>query len=496
MSRPRTGIGFADRGGVYTGVRRRDGTRWTRRVAEVTPDGPNTVAWAKSVSLQLQARYDREAWDPDAPPTTGPSTVAETETMRDWCTRWLAARRAAGLASVNDDRGRLEHHVLAVIGDEPIATVTRERIEDLRDALDTKVRSGALAGATGTKVWGLVTKLFSDARRAKDRALRVRTDNPTADVAPPDRVPERDGPVLYPGELLALVACPRVPLRWRRLFALAVYTCARRAELAALECGSIDLVRNTLHLHQTTDRKGRVLKRLKTKTSRRVALEPALRPLVAALVREAGGVGRVVRMPPAEDMAEYLRACLGYAGVTRSELFADDATRRPITFHDLRATGLTWMAIRGDDALRIQERAGHTTFATTQGYVRLAETLGDVGAVFPPLPAELVGGFVGSSVSTPTPPNEQSPESAGIPGLHVATPTGLEPERDAAIRATTAETGGPHARSGTLAAGSVGDSVGTLTVLDRLAPLPFSDLVYLALAVENGTVGLGPGGDA
>ena len=45
------------------------------------------------------------------------------------------------------------------------------------------------------------------------------------------------------------------------------------------------------------------------------------------------------------------------------------------------------MAIRGDDALKIQQRAGHTTFDMTQKYIRTAEAVGEViGAVFPALP--------------------------------------------------------------------------------------------------------------
>ncbi len=31
------------------------------------------------------------------------------------------------------------------------------------------------------------------------------------------------------------------------------------------------------------------------------------------------------------------------------------------------------MAVRGDDPLKIQRRAGHSDFATTDGYIRLAE---------------------------------------------------------------------------------------------------------------------------
>lgn len=48
------------------------------------------------------------------------------------------------------------------------------------------------------------------------------------------------------------------------------------------------------------------------------------------------------------------------------------------------------MAIRGDDPLKIKQRAGHATFSTTEGYIREAEAVRDgFGEVFPPLPDEL-----------------------------------------------------------------------------------------------------------
>jgi len=47
-----------------------------------------------------------------------------------------------------------------------------------------------------------------------------------------------------------------------------------------------------------------------------------------------------------------------------------DATRQAIRFHDLRATGITRMAVRGDPPQVIQSRAGHTDHATTLGYIR------------------------------------------------------------------------------------------------------------------------------
>ncbi len=98
------------------------------------------------------------------------------------------------------------------------------------------------------------------------------------------------------------------------------------------------------------------------------------------------------------------------AGVTRAELFADTATSRAIRFHDLRATGITWMAIRGDDPLKIMQRAGHTDFATTQRYEREAEAIRDgFGEVFPPLPASVLG--VASATDLDADQNDEGTES-------------------------------------------------------------------------------------
>jgi hypothetical protein len=81
--------------------------------------------------------------------------------------------------------------------------------------------------------------------------------------------------------------------------------------------------------------------------------------------------GRVLAwMPRHRDLADGLRTYLEVAGVTRADLHTEDATRKAMTFHDLRATGLTWLAIRGDDPLKIKQRAGHSAFTTTEGYIR------------------------------------------------------------------------------------------------------------------------------
>ena len=107
--------------------------------------------------------------------------------------------------------------------------------------------------------------------------------------------------------------------------------------------------------------------------------------------REANGRGSVVRMPSTGMQSLKLKTFLRRADVDRAELYETDSTRKAITFHDLRATAITWMAVRGTDALKIMQRAGHSGFATTQIYLREAENLRDgFGEVFPSLPADLL----------------------------------------------------------------------------------------------------------
>ena len=79
--------------------------------------------------------------------------------------------------------------------------------------------------------------------------------------------------------------------------------------------------------------------------------------------------------------------------MTRSELHEGTATRKALTFHDLRATGITWCAVRGDDNLKLKYRAGHKSFATTEIYIREADAIREgFGEPFPPLPQSLLEG--------------------------------------------------------------------------------------------------------
>lgn len=342
------------------------------------------VAGAKACAAQVSA----DARNPEAPRVK----ARVKETVGEFAGRWLADREGR-VKSLRSDRARLRDHVLSLIGTDDVRAIGRERIELVRDDLDRKIARAELSWKTAANVWTCVTSLFDDAVNAKRRELRVREDNPCRDVKPPDRGAKKQKQFLWPSEAVQLFECRRVPLRWRRAVAVAIYTFARDGELRALEWSDVDLAHGTISITRAYNQNTKRVEQTKTGDTRRFTIEPALLPLLEAMHREAGGKGHVLSLAPQGNMARKLRLYLKRAGVTRPELLEASPTRKPMTAHDLRATGLTWLAVRGDEPLRIMQRAGHASFGTTQGYIRTAEAIRQgFGEPFPPLPACLLSG--------------------------------------------------------------------------------------------------------
>jgi integrase len=131
---------------------------------------------------------------------------------------------------------------------------------------------------------------------------------------------------------------------------------------------------------------------VKDREPRTFGIEPNLMPLLVVMHDESGGDGRVFPdFPRNRDLAEQLRDYMKVAGVKRPELYKSDDTRINLRFHDLRASTVTWMAVRGDSTERIMQRAGHEDWPTMKKYLRTAEALADgFGDVFPPLPETLL----------------------------------------------------------------------------------------------------------
>lgn len=375
--------------------------RWTKPCPK-NPDGSAvSETRAREIARELQAAYDAGPWDPWAP-----EAKPELESVERYGERWCDDRaQRRDLRAVRDDRSRLRNWVFPMIGHLPIADVQRDELERVRDMLDESVRAEEIRWKTAENIWFVVTKLFRDAANSKVRALRVRDDNPCAGIEPPDRGRERAKSYLYPSESSALGECAAIEREFRELVTVTTYLYLRHGEIAALGCEDIDLEHGDVHVHRAMDGKTHEIRETKTEAgNRHVPIEPTVKPLLAAIMRRRGGRGLLFpRVPAQRDASKMLRAALWEAGVRREALYANDATRKPLTFHDLRATGITWMAVRGDDAVKIQRRAGHEDSETTLGYIREAENRrAGFGTVFPAIPAGLCP-LAATPPATPTP---------------------------------------------------------------------------------------------
>lgn len=346
---------------------------------------------------------------PAAPPKPRPwDTIPDKlhdgrETVKGWCLRWLATREARGHKSGRSEQSCLRTWVWSRLGHLPIATLSRADLETWVEQIDEAVREEELAWKTASNAWGLVSKLCADACSGKPRELRVREDDPSEKVSPPDKGARKGKQFLYPSEATRLFACDDVELDAREVYALAIYLYPRAGELEALACEDVDLVHGTVHLHRARHADTGEILSTKGNRPQRVPVHPHALPLLADLVRRVDGRGLVWPVwPLAKDRSGQLKRALTRAGITRAELFEGGATRKALTFHDLRATGITWEAVAGTDLAKIQQRAGHTTTSTTLIYVRLADEVRGVGfgQPFPVLPASLRGPQIGSAIGS------------------------------------------------------------------------------------------------
>lgn len=329
--------------------------------------------------LHLKAKQNDEPRGP----------VDETEGDK-WFDAWELSRKAKGLTSTRDNRSHYRLHIRVPLGAKHVRDWTPEDVRALVRSLDEKAQRGEMHWKYSINVWATAKKMCGDAVESKLDSLRVRADDPSANVQGPDRGGEKAKQFLYPSEFLQFVECAAVPIRWRVAVALAVFLYPRDGELRVLRWRDIDREHGVIRISRAWDRRARQEKTTKTKRVRRFNIEPNLLPLLESLhegVTDESAT--VVELPSERDMSRGLKRWLLRAGVARHELHANSATTKGLTFHDLRATGLTWMAVRGDDALKIMHRAGHERFETTQRYVREAEAIREgFGDPFPTLPLD------------------------------------------------------------------------------------------------------------
>ena len=234
--------------------------------------------------------------------------------LEDWTSAWCDDRERRGLTSVDDDRGRLRKWVLPrlspPLGERPFRAIQNSDIRALVEDLDARVIAEELHWKTAKNCWGNITKMCKDAVNSKTAALRVLDVNPCLGVVGPDEGVVKAKAYLYPSEFLAMMVCKRIPIRWRRLFAAAIYTYTRAGEFEALALGDVDLEHLRIHVHRAIDRNDGEEKETKTNVPRHVPMEPNAVPLLRYLVSAREAEPRLFAMPPLCDLSDRLRTYL------------------------------------------------------------------------------------------------------------------------------------------------------------------------------------------
>lgn len=345
-------------------------------------------AEAKEKATRLAKKAFEEEWTIDR--------QGDGISVASWFERYLDWKEEKGQA-ISAPRSHVRNWIAPALVEKRMEQVTTDDLRNLVVLLDRMVSHDEIRWKTATNIWGTVTKAFKDAAHHKNNELRVLAANPALGVPPPDKGRETAKVHLFPSEFLQLMNCDAVPLFRRRAYAVAIYLYLRPGELEALGWQDFDVEHDLVTIQRSIDRELGGEKAPKSGIARvPMDIEPELLPLVLTMFHESGGKGRV--LPGLGDDREYartLRADLVLAGVMRHELHnqSKDPPREWMTMHDLRTTGITWMAVRGDHLLVIKTRAGHSDSKMTEHYIDQAAVLrkGRYGAPFPPLPVCLLG---------------------------------------------------------------------------------------------------------
>lgn len=291
--------------------------------------------------------------------------------FRAWIAEWLVKRAESG-HDHRKDSGRLENHVLPVIGDVELRSLTTKHLADLIHVLRFKTK---LANRTTRNVYSVIAAAMRDA--AIDGRIAVSpctlTDQQLGAVV--DKDPEwRQGAVFDRHEAEALISDPRIPLDRRVVYAFGLLAGLRTGEGAALRWRHYDPTKEplgmlTVALSYATHR-GEA-KRTKTLSVRHVPVHPTLAELLEqwrASYAAAMGAGPepdalIVPLPP--DVVRTSRTGDRYRGWDYTgrrwrevDLLALGWRARSV--YDTKSTFITLAIDDGADPTIIRDRVTHT----------------------------------------------------------------------------------------------------------------------------------------
>jgi integrase len=257
--------------------------------------------------------------------------------------KYLAYCKQNNRPSTYDRKRPFVQHILAFFGDVPLSNITAERVEEFKSH-----RRETVGPAT-------VNREMAALKHALNLAVEwdYLEASPAARVA---KLKEPPGRVRYltraeAGALLAACAPELYPV-----VVTALHTGMRFGEILALEWGDVDLKRRQLRVVDSKNNETRVV--------------PINEILYNVLSKVRGGDGKVFKNSRGQP----------YRSVRTSfEKAVKEAGIKDFTFHDLRHTFASWLAMEGVPMSTIGRLLGHKTPQMTMRYAHLGpEYLADV----------------------------------------------------------------------------------------------------------------------
>ncbi len=319
------------------------------------PTGETDKAKAQKFAELAQAAIDKR----------NKVRAAGADSLREFIRMWLSKRAEAG-HDWKKDRGRLQKHILPMLGDLALADITTALVADLVHNLRFKKK---LANRTVRNVYSVLAAALRDAAFAGKIPVSpcILTDVHLGSVT--DKDPEwRDGALFTREEAEHLLADPRIPLDRRIVYALGLLAGLRPGEGAALrwrhyqEREHLDCL--TVALSYSTSRSQ--TKRTKTESVRHVPVHPSLARLLVEWREQCWGAepdDLIVPLPPdvkrTRRTGERFRGW-DYTGKKWREKDLPLLGWRARSVYDTKSTFITLAIEDGADPTIIRDRVTHT----------------------------------------------------------------------------------------------------------------------------------------
>lgn len=347
---------------------RRTGTRTTSWQARyVGPDG-------KERTRRFARKVDAERWLDTVGGDIARGTWVDPEggkvQTRKYAEEWLAGRRLR-LTTRSKYQQLLDHHLLPVFGDLPLAKLSPSMVRRWYEGLSSR------HPATASGAYRLLSAIC---HTAVDDELLARTPckikgagNDRSEERPTASIPELNS---------AVAACPAV---YRLALLLAVWCQLRRGEIVGLERQDVDLESRKLTVRRSwcLQLDGTpVLGPPKTDAGVRVlTIPPNVLPALEAHLELVDSYPTAWLFPGKDRQPVSPRTIDRVWTKARAKIGRTD-----LRFHDLRHTGLTLAAATGASTAELMKRGGHASpaaalryqHATTDRDETLAEALGEL----------------------------------------------------------------------------------------------------------------------